>query len=113
MINENFIEILPVGEFVFVQQTNNQWPLLFDTYFISKDTRLPPISANTTSADDLIFYVTKKVDEKSQNIPVGFFYLRKERFHSIFMQNVVEVFRHHDEKRQPTVVRRSLDLHES
>ncbi|UJR25454.1 hypothetical protein I4U23_006801 [Adineta vaga] len=66
-------------EFVVVQQINNEWPTIFDTYFLSKVTRLPQISNSSTSDDDLVFYVTRKIDEGSQ----------------------VKVFRHHDVKRQP------------
>lgn len=45
-------------EYIYIQQMNSQWPKLFQTYFLSPTTRL---SQTTTSDDDLIFYVTRQV----------------------------------------------------
>ncbi|CAF1390368.1 unnamed protein product [Adineta ricciae] len=66
-------------DFLVVQQLNQEWPSIFRTYFLSKTTRLPQIATGATSDDDLVFYVTNKIDDNSQ----------------------IKVFRHHDEKRQP------------
>ena len=41
---------------------NSQWPRLFDIYFLSPKTRLRQTESNTTSDDDLIFYVTRLMD---------------------------------------------------
>ena len=49
-------------EFVHIQQTNSQWPHIFDIYFLSPKTRLQQSSSNSTSDDDLIFYVTRHVE---------------------------------------------------
>jgi hypothetical protein len=40
---------------------NSQWPNLFDTYFLSSSTRLTQ-TATTTSDDDLVFYVTRQME---------------------------------------------------
>jgi len=39
---------------------NSQWPNLFDTYFLSSSTRLS--QTTTTSDDDLVFYVTRQME---------------------------------------------------
>jgi len=58
-------------DFVLVQQVNNQWPNLFDIYFLSPTTRLAQISTSTTSDDDLVFYVTRKTPNDSQDSSVS------------------------------------------
>ncbi len=47
-------------DYILVQETNKEWPKLFDTYFLSPTTRLAQTSTSTTSDDDLVFYVTRK-----------------------------------------------------
>ncbi len=43
-----------------IQQMNSQWPKLFETYFLSPATRLSQ-TATTNGDDDLVFYVTRQV----------------------------------------------------
>ena len=47
-------------DFVVIPKVDNQWSIIFDTYFLSQHTRLPPISTSKTSDDDLIFYITRQ-----------------------------------------------------
>lgn len=49
-------------DYVHIQQANSQWPKLFETYFLSPTTRLSETITNTTSDDDLLFYVTRQMD---------------------------------------------------
>ena len=58
-------------DFVLVQQVNNQWPVLFETYFLSPSTRLAQTSTSATSDDDLVFYVTRKIESDSKHPVVG------------------------------------------
>lgn len=51
-------------DYVHIQQANSQWPRLFDLYFLSPKTRLSQIDSNTTGDDDLIFYVTRQMDNE-------------------------------------------------
>lgn len=51
--------------FVLVDDVNSHWPYLFDTFFLSKSTRLAQPSTCVTSDDDLIFYVSRKSDDDS------------------------------------------------
>jgi len=48
-------------DYVYIKQMNSQWPNLFDTYFLSSSTRLTQ-TATTTSDDDLVFYVTRQME---------------------------------------------------
>jgi hypothetical protein len=48
---------------------NSQWPRLFDIYFLSPATRL---SQTTTSDDDLVFYVTRQMDNDFHHPLVNF-----------------------------------------
>ena len=66
-MNENNACLLLDEDFVVVQQLNKEWPNIFRTYFLSKTTRLPQITTGATSDDDLVFYVTKKIDDNSQS----------------------------------------------
>ena len=54
-------------DYVHIQQTNSQWPKLFDVYFLSPKTRLTQTCTNGTSDDDLIFYVTRQMDNDFQH----------------------------------------------
>ncbi|CAF5025732.1 unnamed protein product, partial [Rotaria sp. Silwood1] len=54
-------------DFILIQQINNQWPKIFDIYFLSTTTRLVQSSTSTTSDDDLIFYVTRKLVNNSHH----------------------------------------------
>ncbi|CAF0819353.1 unnamed protein product [Adineta steineri] len=83
-------------DYVHIQQFNSQWPKLFQTYFLSPSTRLSQTTTNTTSDDDLIFYVTRHVDSD---------------FHHPL--HLVEVFRHHDTKRQPKLAVPEYDWEET
>jgi len=47
-------------DYVYIKQTNSQWPNLFETYFLSPSTRLSQ-TTSSTSDDDLVFYVTRQV----------------------------------------------------
>jgi hypothetical protein len=49
-------------DFILVQQMNKHWPNLFEIYFLSPVTRLAQTSTCTRSDDDLVFYVTRKID---------------------------------------------------
>ncbi|CAF1031280.1 unnamed protein product [Didymodactylos carnosus] len=69
-------------DYVLVQQINSNWPKIFETYFLSSTTRLPQSGVD----DDLIFYVTRKLQNDFQH-----------PFH------LVEVFRYHDSKRLPNL----------
>lgn len=66
-MNVNNVRFLLDEDFVVVQQLNKEWPNIFRTYFLSKTTRLPQIATGATSDDDLVFYVTKKIDDNSQS----------------------------------------------
>ncbi|CAF1263994.1 unnamed protein product [Adineta steineri] len=83
-------------DFVVVQAVNNEWPTIFEQYFLSPEDRLPQTSTSTTSDDDLIFYVTRKIVNDSQR-----------------SKNSVEVFRHHDVKRQPKLSSPDYDWEET
>jgi hypothetical protein len=62
-------------EFVFVQETNPEWQRIFDIYFLSPTTRLAQTSTSTTSDDDLIFYVTRKMQSDALvNLNLFFFF---------------------------------------
>ena len=58
-------------DFVLVQQVNNLWPVMFETYFLSPSTRLAQPSTSATSDDDLVFYVTRKIESDSKHPVVG------------------------------------------
>ncbi len=58
-------------EFIFVQETNTEWQKIFDIYFLSPTTRLAQTSTSTTSDDDLVFYVTRKIQSDTQNALVN------------------------------------------
>jgi len=83
-------------DYVHIQQMNSQWPRLFDVYFLSPKTRLTQTDSNTTSDDDLVFYVTRQVDND---------------FHHPL--HLVEVVRHHDTKRQPKLGAPEYDWEET
>ncbi|CAF0852029.1 unnamed protein product [Rotaria sordida] len=83
-------------DYVHIQQLNSQWPKLFDTYFLSPKTRLSQTTTNTTSDDDLVFYVTRQMDND---------------FHHPL--HLVEVFRHHDTKRLPKLAAPEYDWEET
>jgi hypothetical protein len=54
-------------DYILVQEVNTEWPKLFDIYFLSPTTRLAQTSTSTTSDDDLVFYVTRKVQTDFQH----------------------------------------------
>ncbi|CAF1037368.1 unnamed protein product [Rotaria sp. Silwood1] len=83
-------------DYIHIQQSNSQWPKLFDIYFLSPKTRLSQTTTNTTSDDDLIFYVTRQMDND---------------FHHPL--HLVEVFRHHDIKRLPKLAAPEYDWEET
>jgi hypothetical protein len=83
-------------DYILVQEVNTEWPKLFDIYFLSPTTRLAQTSTSTTSDDDLVFYVTRKVQTDFQH-----------PLHS------VEVFRHHDIKRRPKLASPEYDWEET
>ncbi|CAF3423898.1 unnamed protein product [Rotaria sp. Silwood1] len=83
-------------DYIHIQQSNSQWPKLFDIYFLSPKTRLSQTTTNTTSDDDLIFYVTRQMDND---------------FHHPL--HLVEVFRHHDIKRLPKFAAPEYDWEET
>ncbi|CAF2070863.1 unnamed protein product [Rotaria magnacalcarata] len=85
-------------DFILVQKSNSEWPKLFDMYFSSTTTRLAQTSTGITSDDDLVFYVTRKTADNVQN------YASKYS---------VEVFRHHDTKRQPKLGAPEYDWEET
>jgi len=64
----------------------SQWPKLFDTYFLSPSTRLSQ-TATTTSDDDLVFYVTRQMDNDFHHPLVNlflFFFIEVENFDFLF-----------------------------
>ncbi|CAF1963324.1 unnamed protein product [Rotaria magnacalcarata] len=81
---------------VHIQQSNSQWPKLFEIYFLSSKSRLSQTITNTTSDDDLVFYVTRQMQND---------------FHHPL--HLVEVFRHHDSKRLPTLGAPEYDWEET
>ncbi|CAF0747935.1 unnamed protein product [Didymodactylos carnosus] len=79
-------------DYVLVQQINSNWPKIFDTYFLSPTTRLSLSRVD----DDLIFYVTRRMDNDFQH-PL----------------HLVEVFRYHDSKRLPNLNDTNYDWEET
>ena len=57
--------------YVHIQRLNSQWPKLFETYFLSAKTRL----SQTTSDDDLVFYVTSQMDNDFHHPLVSFIFV--------------------------------------
>lgn len=82
-------------DYVYIKQANSQWPYLFETYFLSPTTRLSQTTSSTND-DDLVFYVTRQVQND---------------FHHPL--HLVEVFRHHDVKRQPKLGASEYDWEET
>lgn len=102
-------------DFIVVQQTNIEWPMIFDTYFLSPSTRLCQASSTVTSEDDLIFYVTRKIADDyhqfaSVNFKKIFFSIKIIKYSFSSQKDQVEVFRHHDSKRQPKLVREIINI---
>lgn len=91
-------------EYIYIQQMNSQWPKLFETYFLSPTTRF---CQTTSNDDDLIFYVTRQVQNDFHHPLVNSISIDgKETIAFCFavFQHLVEVYRHHDVKRQPPLV---------
>jgi hypothetical protein len=109
--SDSIVSIDLDDKFIVVRKIDSQWPKLFDIYFLSAATRLAPTSTSITSDDDLIFYVTRNLDNDLQRVCVDnpeSFVLFNRSFTCIiisFLQHLVEVFRHHDTKRRPKLVK--------
>ena len=102
--SRNNLEINTDDDFILIQQANDQWPTLFNLYFLSTTTRLAQTSTSQTSDDDLVFYVTRKIDNDiHRSVSLKIDLIRKNLL--LFKKHSVEVFRHHDTKRQPKLVR--------
>lgn len=65
-------------DFVHIQQSNSQWPKIFDTYFLTPKTRLIQTSNGENTDDDLIFYVTRHLDNDFHHPLVNFVDKQKE-----------------------------------
>lgn len=77
--SHDYLDIYLDDDFIVVQEINNEWPKLFDTFFLSPTTRLAQTSTGATSDDDLVFYVTRKMPNESQPASVNKF--KSKRIH--------------------------------
>jgi len=71
IILQNQYEFFLDDDYILVQEVNKEWPKLFDIYFLSPTTRLAQTSNSTTSDDDLVFYVTRKIHNDLQHPSVS------------------------------------------